>query len=297
MIRVKVPATTANIGPGFDCLGIALSLYNEIEVEEIDNGLIIDIEGRDEEKIEKNENNLVYQSMLKTFQRIGYQPKGIKIKQYNRIPIARGLGSSAACIVGGVMAANGLCGKPLSTEEMLELAVEIEGHPDNVTPALVGGVVVSCKDEGQTTYIRFDVHEALKFIVAIPEVELSTKASRGVLPETIAFQDAVMNVGKSSLLVAALMSGELEKLSFALKDRLHQPYRIKLMDSLENIFTRGEDLGLNQLFLSGAGPSIIYLTWGEEAEKEKKFYHIIKEAPEEWTFQVLAGDNKGTSIS
>ncbi|SES95397.1 homoserine kinase [Natronincola peptidivorans] len=295
MVRVTVPATTANIGPGFDCLGIALSLYNAIEVEETDQGLIIEVEGRDREKIETNENNLIYQSMLKTFERVDYRPKGLKIKQYNNIPMARGLGSSAACIVGGVVAANKLAGNPLKKDEVLQIAVEIEGHPDNVTPALLGGVVVSHHEKGKTNYVRFPVKEVLNFIVAIPETELSTKASRGVLPQTVPFKDAVANVGKSSLLVAALMSGELDKISSALEDRLHQPYRISLMDSLNNIFIEAGKKGINQLFLSGAGPSIVYLTWDQgEKEKEEQFYQLVASMPEEWNIKVLKGDNIGT---
>lgn len=294
MVRVIVPATTANIGPGFDCLGIALSLCNEIEAEEIEKGLFIEVEGRDKEKIETNEGNLIYRSMLKTFDKIGWHPKGLRIKQYNRIPVSRGLGSSAACIVGGIVAANKLKNSPLSKEKMLRLAVEIEGHPDNVTPALFGGVVVSCQDQGETNYVRFPVHEALKFIVAIPEVQLSTKASRGALPEVVPFKDAVLNVGKSSLLVAALMSGELEKICCSLKDRLHQPYRIGLIDSLKNVFQEAEKQEINQLFLSGAGPSIVYLTWNQEKEeKEKAFYRIIEGMPEEWNIVTLKGDNEG----
>ena len=294
MVKVVVPATTANIGPGFDCLGIALSLYNEIEVEEIQEGLAIEVEGRDKEKITTNENNLVYQSMLKVFEKIGWHPRGLRIKQYNGIPVSRGLGSSAACIVGGIMAANKLRDFPLSKEEVLELAVEIEGHPDNVAPALFGGVVVSCQDQGKTNYVRFPVHEALKFIVAIPEIELSTKKSRGVLPELVPFKDAVSNVGKSSLLVAALMSGELDKISLALEDRLHQPYRIELMDSLKNIFKGAKAQGINELFLSGSGPSIVYLTWEEaDKNKEKKFYDLIYSMPEKWDIKNLKGDNQG----
>lgn len=294
MHKIVVPATTANIGPGFDCLGIALSLYNEIEVEEISEGLVIEVEGRDKEKIETNENNLVYQSMLRTFDKIGSYPKGLKIKQFNNIPISRGLGSSAACIVGGVMAANKLMNSPLSTEEMLELAVEIEGHPDNVAPALLGGVVVSYREEGKTTYVRFPVNQNLKFVVAIPEIQLSTKVSRGALPEVVPFKDAVANVGKASLLVAALMSGELDKIAFSLEDRLHQPYRVELMESLKNIFEGAKSQGIHQLFLSGAGPSIIFVSWHQEQEeKEKDFCRLVTSMPEEWNIKILKGDNQG----
>ena len=294
MVKVKVPATTANVGPGFDSLGIALTLYNEIEVEEINSGLSIEVKGRDSEKIDTDENNLVYKSMIKTFNEIGYDYKGLKIKQYNNIPIGRGLGSSAASIIGAIVAANKLAGNVLTQDEILDIAVEIEGHPDNVAPALFGGVVVSCSDNNHTNYIKFPVDERLKFIVAIPEVILSTKDSRNVLPKKVTFEDAVFNLSRSSLLVASLMSGDLEKLDIALQDRLHQPYRIGLLNSLKNISKEAKKQGLNRVFLSGAGPSVIYITWDmEDDEDENKFYNIIKKLPEEWSIQILKGDNKG----
>mgnify|MGYP000986795297 CR=1 FL=1 len=294
MPSISVPATTANVGPGFDCLGMALSLYNDITVDEIPDGLEIEVGGRDKEKIKTDESNLVYQSMLKTFERIGEAPKGLRIKQFNRIPISRGLGSSAACIVGGIMAVNKLKGLPLSQDEVLELAVEIEGHPDNVTPALLGGVAVSHSNMGKVNYVRFPVHRSLKFIVAIPQVELSTKASRGALPDRVSFQDAVFNIGTSSLLVAALMSGDFEKIAYGLQDRIHQPYRIELVDSLRHIFNEAEVQNLKHLFLSGAGPSVIYMTWEEgNREKERKFCDLIRGMSQTWDIQILKGDNEG----
>ncbi|ABR46795.1 homoserine kinase [Alkaliphilus metalliredigens QYMF] len=296
MIHVTVPATTANVGPGFDCLGIALSLYNHIEVEEIPEGLVIEVSGVDQDLIEKDEGNLVYQSMLKAFKAIGYQPSGLRIKQYNGIPVARGLGSSAACIVGGVLAANKMCGSPLSQDEMLEIAVEVEGHPDNVAPALLGGVVVSNRYEGKTHYVRALVHEDLKFLTAIPNVPLGTKEARDALPRVVAFEDAVFNVGKSSLLVAALFSGDLEKIKPALQDRLHQSYRAKLMSSLESVFLETEKAHLDSVFLSGAGPTVILLRWQKEGQREIKFRDIIYRMEENWEIQDLKGDNIGAQV-
>ena len=294
MFSIRVPATTANVGPGFDSLGMALSIYNEIEVEEIEKGLEIEVRGLGRDKLASNEENLIYRSMEETFKKIGQYPRGLRIRQYNGIPISRGLGSSAACIVGGIMAANALKDSPLSREEILQLAVEIEGHPDNVTPALFGGLVVSASHKDKVQYIKSPINNSLKFIVAIPQVELSTRRSRGVLPKAIPFEDAVFNVGKASLLVAALISGDLEKIAYGLQDRLHQPYRIQLMPSLEKIFQEAEKQDLNQLFLSGAGPSLVYLTWdGGNEEKEKNFYDLLGKMPENWDIQILRGDNKG----
>lgn len=296
MLKVKVPATTANVGPGFDSLGMAISLYNEIQVEEIQEGLEIEVDGINKDLIDLNENNLVYKSMMKTFEKIGKTPKGLRIKQYNEIPVSRGMGSSAASIVGGIVAANGLYGSPLSKEELLNLAVEIEGHPDNVAPALFGGLVVSNQEGDKTHYVKAPIHEDLNFLAGIPDFVLSTKESRNALPKTISFSDAVFNVGKSSLLVAALFSGELDKLKVALQDRLHQPYRMKLNPLLEKFFIKAEKSDVKNIFLSGAGPTVMMLTGNKDSDEEKAFKEIIDNISDKWTFKSLKGDNVGVRI-
>ena len=295
-MKVIIPATTSNIGPGFDCLGMALSLYNIIEVEEIDQGLIIEVSGLGKGFIDTNENNLVYKSMLKCFEKVGYKPKGLKIKQYNEIPIARGLGSSAACIVGGVVAANELSGNSLNKDELLKLAVDIEGHPDDVAPALLGGLVVSNKGEDEIHYVQAPIADDLRFISAIPEKTLSTKESREVLPNQVSFEDAVFNLGKSSLLVAALIKGEVETIPFGLQDRLHEPYRIKLLDSLGKIFAECKKYNLNNIFLSGAGPTVIMLAEKEKIGKEKVFREIVHGMIDKWEIKTLHGDNIGVKV-
>lgn len=293
MIKVRVPATTANIGPGFDCLGMALSLYNTIEVEENSKGLVIESTGIDQHLIDRDEKNLVYQSMMKGFKALGYMPSGLRIKLHNEIPIARGLGSSAACIVGGIVAANKICNGVLGTEEILELAVEMEGHPDNVAPALLGGVVVSNQGRNKIHYVQFPIPEKLKFIAAVPDIGLSTKKARGVLPQFVSYEDAIFNVGKVSLLVAALLTGNLEEIEVALEDRLHQPYRFSLMDSLERIFQEAAKNQLRNIFLSGAGPSVIVLNWRGLEDEKNQLIRIVENLPEKWSVKVLEGDNKG----
>ncbi|SCY40098.1 homoserine kinase [Alkaliphilus peptidifermentans] len=290
MIRVMVPATTANIGPGFDCLGIALNLYNTIEVEEIDEGLIIEVEGIDKELIEANENNLVYISMMKVFKTLAYLPTGLKIKQLNNIPVARGLGSSAATIVGGLVAANKICNNKLSRDEILNMAIEIEGHPDNVAPALLGGFVVSFKEDEEIQYVNFQVDEKLSFWAVFPDVSLSTSLARSILPDTILFKDAVYNIGKASILVAALASGKYNLIAHALKDRLHQPYRIELMESLKLIFNYAEKDNMN-VYLSGAGPTVILLSVKNQNEDANKLKSLIGGLPERWTMMELKGHN------
>lgn len=295
-MKVITPATTANIGPGFDCLGMALSLYNTIEAEEMEKGLDIQVSGLGKGSIPLDEKNLVYKSMIKCFEKVGYKPKGLKIKQYNEIPIARGLGSSAACIVGGVVAANELSGNSLNKDEILELAVEIEGHPDNVAPALFGGFVISNKDEERIHYVQAPVAENLKFIAAIPDKTLNTVEARNVLPEQVSFENAVFNVGKSSLLVGALIQGQLEMIELGLEDRLHQPYRIKLMSSLESFFVRCKEQSLENIFLSGAGPTVMMLTEKGKNNKEDIFRKIAHEMKDNWEIKVLYGDNIGVRV-
>lgn len=268
MIKVKVPATSANIGPGFDCLGVALNLYNTFYFEEIEKGL--DIQGCCEEF--SNENNLIYTSMKKCFERIGYNFKGIRIIIEDDIPLSRGLGSSAACIVGGVIGANEIAGKVLSKEEILKLAVEIEGHPDNVAPAIFGGMTVAIQDEDNMHYSKINVAKGLKFYAMIPDFTLSTKESRAVLPKEIPYKDGVFNVGRVALLITALTNGEFHLLKTSCYDKLHQIYRGKLIQDFDRIKEKCEEFGSLGMFLSGAGPTLMAL----DEDKNNKFYTDIK---------------------
>lgn len=296
-IKVTVPATTANIGPGFDCLGIALSLYNTIEIKEIEEGLKIEVQGLKEDSIGLNENNLIYKSMDKIFKEVAYTPKGIFIRQINHIPPSRGLGSSAACIIGGLLGGNELCGNPFTKDDIFRMAVEMEGHPDNVAPALFGGFVVSGQHNGQTNYVKTPLKKNLRFLVGIPQQVLSTKKSREILPKEVLHKDAVFNVGNTALLVAALMSGDYEKLTNSIGDRLHQPYRVKLMGSLEEVFTESKNKNIDDIFLSGAGPSVIVLDWKEDTEKVKIFESVLQAAQDKWELKILTVDNKGAFIN
>lgn len=260
MVRVKVPATTANMGPGFDTLGMALDLYNTVEMKEIPEGLIIQVEGYGADEIPKDESNLVFVVAKKIFDLTGYQPQGLFIKLNNEVPVASGLGSSATAIVGGIVAANVLAGSPLSTERLLEIACDIEGHPDNVAPALLGGIVVATMDSGKVYKSLIVPPAKLSCVVAIPKFPLATRESRGVLPKEIPFKDAVFNVGRSSLLIAALSQGDLELLSIAMQDKLHQPYRCQLVPGMNEVFSSVLASGAKGVALSGAGPTLIAFT-------------------------------------
>jgi len=260
MIRVQVPATTANLGPGFDCLGMALKLYNYVEMKQLDNGLVIEIQGDGIDTIPTNEQNIVYMAAQKVFNKVGAQPTGLKIRLTNNIPTCRGLGSSAAAIVGGVLAANILVGNKLGPKELLEIATEMEGHPDNVAPALMGGIVVSATIEGEIQTIKIAPPTELKTIVAVPDFQLSTKRAREVLPSQITMQDAVFNISHVALLVAALCQGKLDKIGYAMEDRLHQSYRSALVPGMKKVLAAARLAGAKGVVLSGAGPTLIAFT-------------------------------------
>lgn len=266
MVQVTVPATSANLGPGFDTLGVALDLRNTIYMEETGIlDVVIEIDGHGE-ALERPENNMVYQAALKVFERLGYHPHGLYIKEDVSIPVARGMGSSAAAIVGGLVAGNALVeqmtGRPgLDRAELLRMAVAIEGHPDNVTPAMVGGFTVCCMDEVRgPLHVRFDPPKHLQAVVVMPEVPITgkkTEKSRGVLPTEVTLKDAVYNLNRTALLVAALAQGRVDLLAVATQDRLHQPYRASLVPGLRAVFQAALDAGAKGVALSGAGPSVI----------------------------------------
>ncbi|HHW44215.1 MAG TPA: homoserine kinase, partial [Desulfotomaculum sp.] len=235
MVRVQVPATTANMGPGFDCLGMALKLYNTVEMVRTGAGLSIEVHGEGAFDIARDESNVVYRAALRLFKQVNCDPGGLRIRLINNIPVARGLGSSASAIVGGLIAANILAGSRLSHRELLSLAAAVEGHPDNVAPAMLGGIIISTLVEGEVRYLKIDPPPGLKVAVAIPDFPLSTRSAREVLPQQVSMADAVFNLGRVALLVAAMQQGRLEFLSTAMEDRLHQPYRSTLVPGMKKV--------------------------------------------------------------
>jgi homoserine kinase len=263
-VRVRVPASTANLGPGFDALGMALGLYNEIEVELSGTRLVLEVEGEGREKLQSlGERNLVARSVIETLRRLGVRADGVRVRMVNRIPLSRGLGSSSAAAMGGVAAAVVLAGATLPPEEMLDLALLFEGHPDNITPALLGGLTVSTLVEGRVKCVKLPVPQGLQAIAVIPEFHLSTTRARKALPPTVPRVDAVFNVGRAALFLAAMQAGRLELLREAARDRLHQPYRAPLVPGMEEVLAEGERAGALACFLSGAGPTLLALTAGD----------------------------------
>lgn len=288
MFKIKVPATCANLGPGFDTLGLALDLYNTYHIEEIESGL--EITGCEAEFAD--ENNLVYTSMMNCFKKIGYNPTGIKIDMKTEIPISRGLGSSAACIIAGVRGANLIAGSPLDKEEIFKIATKIEGHPDNIAPALFGGLVVSIMDGDDIYYTKIDIHEGIKFIALIPDFTLSTSEARAVIPKNIPFKDAVFNVSRVSLLISSLVNGEFHLLKHGFKDALHQNYRGKLIPDYFHIIKTCEEIGALGSILSGAGPTIMNIVKEEDNNFSEKIKEKLNLLDNNWKVKELHLDSK-----
>jgi homoserine kinase len=256
-VHVRVPATSANLGPGFDALGLALALYNEVTASESDR-VRVTIEGEGAGRLSAGAENVVARGVRQAYEAAGRPFKGVALACVNRVPTARGLGSSAAAWVGGLVAGNALLGGPLPLDALLALAARSEGHPDNVTAALMGGLTVSCAiGEGRITAISLPVPAAVRWVVLVPDVTSATAEARAVLPPTFSRADAVFNVQRVALLLAALQSGRLDCLGDALDDRLHQPYRRRLFPWMPAVVEAARAAGALGCVLSGAGPSLL----------------------------------------
>lgn len=257
MITVRVPATAANLGPGFDAVGLAVRFYNTLTLEEAERPEI-EIRGEGESALPRGPSHLAYRAALAVVERSGVRsrPRAFRIVQHNRIPLSRGLGSSAAAIVGGAAAANALLGGPFDSQELLDLATEIEGHPDNVAPALLGGIVVCARTPGGVRWTRL-VPPRLPVVIAVPDFAVSTDEARRLLPQHVPFADAVFNVTRTALLIAALTAGRTDLLDEATRDRLHQPYRERLIPGLGQVFQAARRAGAHGVALSGSGPSVV----------------------------------------
>ena len=276
-VSVKVPATSANLGPGFDCLGLALPIYNTITIEETvlpGINLMSEEEVIDEmifDNIPKDENNIVYKAVELLYNSIGQTPSELKINIQSQIPITRGLGSSAAVVVGGLIAANKLLGEPADTTALLSIATEVEGHPDNVAPAILGGFVLASQEtDGSIVCTKLNWPEEWDITVCIPDFELSTNIARSVLPETVPMQDAVFNAKHLAMLIEAVNTKDPKLMKTALQDRLHQPYREKLVPGMSEIIEafKHED-GVMGCVLSGAGPSMLVISHKYDLDKIK----------------------------
>jgi homoserine kinase len=262
-VHVRVPATSANLGPGFDALGLALALYNEVTAAEAD-GVSVRVEGEGAGRLSTGADNVVARGVRQAYEAAGRPFKGVALTCVNRVPTARGLGSSAAAWVGGLVAGNALLGSPLSRDALLGLAARAEGHPDNVAAALLGGLTVSCAlADGRVVAVTLPVPGGVRWVVLVPETTSATAEARAVLPPTYSRADAVFNVQRVSLLLAALQSGRLDALGHALDDRIHQPYRLRLFPWMPAVAEAARTAGALGCVLSGAGPSLLAAVSGD----------------------------------
>ncbi|MBQ2941141.1 MAG: homoserine kinase [Clostridia bacterium] len=293
MIRVKVPATSANLGPGFDSMGLCLGLYNEIEIEETEGGVEIVQDGFNYKNC-PIERNLLYKAMKAVFDECGKSPKGLKIKIESNIPATRGLGSSAACIIGGMVGANAMYGL-LGPNDILSLATKMERHPDNVTPCLMGGFTVSCFDGERVTYSKMNLGDEISLAVIYPDSKLSTGKARTTLPYKVSHRDAAYNAAHSALLVSAIAGKKYNLLAEAMKDKLHQPYRMKMIPDMEEIFKIYKEAGAYGAYLSGSGPTLAAIIPTKEKESFSKEV-CEKLSGKNYNFDIFGFDNMGTYV-
>ena len=264
---IRVPATTANLGAGFDCIGAALSLYNHFIFTQIaTETLTIAVQGLEAAKVNTDASNLAYQAFVKLYARIDRSPPVIQLEIKLGIPLARGLGSSATAIVGGLLGANALAGNPLSPAEIRQLAIEMEGHPDNVVPALIGGCRLAATATSGWAIADIPWHDSIVPVVAIPNFELSTAAARSVLPNEYSRADAIFNTAHLGLLIRGLETGNPDWLTAALTDRIHQPYRQQLIPGYTDVEQAVIAAGGYGMVISGAGPTLLALSTVECSE-------------------------------
>ena len=256
-VTVRVPATSANCGPGFDTLGLACNLYNYFTYELIDQGLSLKIEGEGTEKLKAGKNNLAFLSFYKVWDMIVGSKTGLSVIMSNNIPLSRGLGSSSTAIVAGLVAANHLTGNTLSKNEIVQLATEIEGHPDNVAPAILGGMTISYVDNGRASSLKFLPLKPFKLVAVVPDMPLATSLARRAIPKTVPHQDAVFNTSRAALLVGAMLTGDYQHLAAGLDDRLHQTYRAHLIPGMEDAFKAAVNNGAFNAIISGAGSTLM----------------------------------------
>lgn len=277
-VALRVPATSANCGSGFDTLGLACTLYNEVTYEITPTrGFQLEVTGEGAEYLKPCGRNLAFASFFRVWNEVTDRERiGLKITMHNRIPMSRGLGSSSSAIVAGIYAGNILSGNRFGDDELLGFATEIEGHPDNVAPALLGGFTISYMDGLKAHSLRVEPAKPLKFIAVVPERRLPTVLARQAIPQSVPHHDAVFNTSRASLLVGALLSGDYKYLAAGLEDKLHQPYRAHLIPGLEEVFAAAKEAGAYNAIISGAGSTV--MAYADINADHEKIARVMQEA-------------------
>jgi homoserine kinase len=294
-VTVKVPATSANLGPGFDTLGMALSYYDELEVEAVaGSGATVEVHGEGQGDVPTDESNLVVKSIIYTFNKFNQPVPAFKLKAHNIIPHGRGMGSSGAAVVSGIVAAQGLLSGivEMTPDDLLEIATELEGHPDNVAPALFGGLTIAWEDESGPHHKKLFVHRGVAPLELVPSFKMSTELARSLQPESVPHNDAVFNVSRSALLIAALTQSP-ELLLAATEDRLHQDYRAAAMPETDALVRLMRENG-HAAVVSGAGPSVLVLA--SDPVERLEAVKLAAENYPNWKPLLLAVDFKGATV-
>lgn len=295
-VAVRVPATSANLGPGFDTLGLALSVYDELEVDALEPGrLEIEVSGTGADDVPRDASHLVVRAIAYAYEAVGRPLPGLRLRAHNTIPHGRGLGSSGAAVVSGILAAKGLLEGEvdLGPDALLRLATELEGHPDNVAPALFGGLTIAWTDESGPQHKKLLVHRGVSPIVFVPEFTMSTSVARSLQPAQFSREDAVFNVSRSALLIAALTQSP-ELLMAATEDKLHQSYRAAAMPETDGLVRALRRAGFAAV-VSGAGPSVLVLADGPGRRLEAAQV-VAAHADTPWEALMLAVDFKGGTV-
>mgnify|MGYP000725346889 CR=1 FL=1 len=294
-IVVRVPASTTNLGPGFDALGLALALHNRIEIDFAETPTVT-VVGEGAGRLPADPSNLAYRVAADLCEAAGRPRPTLALRLHNAVPVRRGLGSSSTAIVGALVAANALLGEPFSREELLRRAVAIEGHPDNVTPTLLGGFQVVTMIGDRPVHVRLPFPPELTAVVAIPDREIETEHARAVLPPTVPSDDAVFNVGRVALLLAALAARRWEWLGAAMEDRLHQPYRAPLLPGFAEAIAAARAAGADGACLSGSGSALLALTRREPAAVGEAMVAALARAGTRATWRALPCDEEGAVV-
>lgn len=296
-VKVRIPGTTANCGPGFDTIGMACTIYNDLELTLSLTGPVeILVTGEGSNSLPKDDRNIVLRAVRKVLSAVNSPYQGIRLIMNNNIPLSRGLGSSAAAIVGGLVAANAATGYTLGNDIILNMATEIEGHPDNVAPALFGGIAVSVANGKEVHCLHFAPVSPLSMIIAVPEFTLSTHRARSVLPANVSMKDAIFNVSRTAMLVSALCSGKYDYLTCALDDRLHQPYREPLIPGMKAVFAAASAAGALGSVISGAGPCLIAFANDNAPAIGEAMVRAFAEHAVKAKYLLLQVDTAGTQV-
>ncbi|MBF0709633.1 MULTISPECIES: homoserine kinase [unclassified Gemella] len=291
MVEIRVPATSANVGCGFDSLGLALNLYTYFTFEEIESGF--ELVGFDEKF--NDENNLVYKTFLYTLDKLGKRVSGVRIEIDSNVPVSRGLGSSSTCIVGGIYGAYVLCGLPLDRDEIFNLASEIEGHPDNVSPAIYGSLTASCVcDDGTSATLTYDIDPRFKFLALVPNFETSTEEARAIMPVSYSREDALYSSTRIGLILKAFENYDLDILKRVMGDKIHEPYRKKIIYEYDEVKEICEKVDSISFLISGSGSTLLNIY--ENLDSAEIIREKLSKLENDWQVLELQIDKEGTVI-